>query len=151
MREPSTHDVDLTGQAVLVVDDEPDIRLLIRTMLSDFDLPISVVEEAATGSEALETVARLGRKYETVVVVLDKQLPDLDGLEVARVMLERNPSELIILFTGYLTNEVREQAMRIGVASCVAKLAFETLPAVMAVLLAGTDASAAAVGTESDA
>jgi len=57
---------------VLVVDDDPDIRWLTRTILSDrFD-----VLEAASGRAALDV---LGHEMSIDAVVLDVQMPELDG------------------------------------------------------------------------
>lgn len=149
--EPAAHDVDLTGQAILVVDDEVDIRKLVRVILSSSDLPISHIEDAVDGKEALDALPRLRRQYESVVVLLDKQLPDLDGLEVAKMMLERDPAEVIVLFTAYLTDEVREEAVHLGITACVTKTAVRTLPAVVSVLLAGPEAATEAISRESEA
>src|SRR5436305_4191955 len=145
------HDVDLTGQAVLVVDDEADIRQLVRVVLTTSGLPISVIEDAADGAEALDAVRRLRRQYQSVVVVLDKQLPDLDGLQVAKVMLERDPTELIVLFTAYLTDEVREEAVHLGITACVTKTRVRTLPAVIAALFAGPAAPTITIGSQPEA
>jgi len=138
-------DVDLTGQGVLVVDDEADIRELVRVVLSTSDLPISVIEDAADGAAALDVLPRLRRQCESVVVVLDKQLPDLDGLHVAKAMLERDPTELIVLFTAYLTDDVSQQAVRLGIKACVTKSRVQMLPAVISVLLSGPHATTRAL------
>ena len=144
--ETEQHDVDLTGQAVLVVDDERDVRDLIRALLEEADLPIAVIEEAADGTGALEALRLLRRQYATVVVVLDKQLPGIDGLEVARLMLDRDPSQAIVLFTGFLTDEVREAATHLGVTACVTKTAVRTLPSVIGLLLTDPDGATKPVG-----
>lgn len=61
---------------VLVVDDTPDIRLLLRAVLEQHQFH---VEEAPNGAEALR---RLDGGEWFDVVVLDVQMPDLDGWEV---------------------------------------------------------------------
>src|SRR5262245_44667013 len=65
------------GRTVLIVDDHPSFRATARVLLEaeGFD----VVGEAADGNKALEQVAVLHPD----VVLLDVQLPDLDGFEVA--------------------------------------------------------------------
>ena len=140
-------DVNLTGQAVLVVDDEADIRELVRGVLSRSDLPIAEIVDAADGAEALDALPRLQGQFESVVVVLDKQLPDRDGLEVAKAMLERDPAELIVLFTAYLTDDVSHEALRLGIKACVTKSRLQMLPAVISVLFSGPDATTKAVGS----
>ena len=148
---PEELNVDLTGPAVLVVDDEADIRKLARIVLSTSDLPIAVIEEAVNGAEALEALPRLRRQYQSVVVLLDKQLPDLDGLKVAKAMLERDPTELIVLFTAYLTDEVRVEAIDLGITACVTKTRVRTLPAVIATLVGAPDEVTKTVGIHPEA
>ncbi len=68
---------------LLVVDDEPPMRRLLRTSLSAQGYRVL---EAATGHQALDLLAR-----ETLeVVLLDLGLPDLDGLEVIRRLRASN-------------------------------------------------------------
>src|SRR3546814_9289830 len=75
---------------VLIVDDEPDLRLLLRTML-DLEADIDIAGEAGDGAEALERYAEIGPD----VLVLDQRMPVLSGLEVAeRVLQDRKSTRL---------------------------------------------------------
>ena len=65
------------GLPVLVVDDEPSLRRLLRTSLSAQGYRVL---EAGTGQGAIESLARDAPE----VVLLDLGLPDMDGLEVIR-------------------------------------------------------------------
>jgi CheY-like chemotaxis protein len=69
-------------QTVLIVDDHPAFRRSARLLLEaeGFD----VVGEAADGAAALEAAGRLA----PAVVLLDVQLPDIDGFDVAARLLE---------------------------------------------------------------
>jgi DNA-binding response OmpR family regulator len=69
---------------ILVVDDEPSIVELVRFTLEDADLR---VVEASDGAEALV----LARRVKPDLVLLDVQMPRLDGLEVCR-QLRREPA-----------------------------------------------------------
>lgn len=80
---------------VLVVDDEPAIRRFLRASLPAHGY---VVFEASDGRQAIEAV----RTHRPDLVVLDLGLPDLDGVEVTRVLREWTPLPIIIL-------SVREQ------------------------------------------
>src|SRR3954452_23442351 len=71
---------------VFVADDVPDMRALVRFALEDSP-DMVVVGEAGTGAEAVEGVG----KTRPDVVLLDLSMPDLDGLEVIAVVLERSP------------------------------------------------------------
>ncbi|HEY8721135.1 response regulator, partial [Pengzhenrongella sp.] len=64
---------------VLVVDDDEDIRFLVRTVLTRAGL--EVVAEAIDGVEALAALERLDPPPDPAVVVLDNRMPGLSGLE----------------------------------------------------------------------
>jgi DNA-binding NarL/FixJ family response regulator len=101
---------------VLVVDDEADLRLLLRTML-DLDPRIEIAGEAADGGEALERYAEL----EPDVVLLDLRMPVLNGIEVAERILGENPEQAIILFTAFLDPGLMAEATALGVRSVIGK------------------------------
>jgi DNA-binding NarL/FixJ family response regulator len=65
-------------KSVLIVDDHPSFRLSARRMLAEED-GFEVVGEAEDGAAAIAAV----RNLEPDLVLLDVQLPDLDGFEVA--------------------------------------------------------------------
>jgi CheY-like chemotaxis protein len=62
---------------VLVIDDEPDARVLLREMLEEFDVRVL---EAGDGEEGL----RLAHEHEPDLITLDLRMPDVDGWEVVR-------------------------------------------------------------------
>jgi CheY-like chemotaxis protein len=76
--------------AILVVDDHDGFRALARTML---EMAGFTVAEAATGAEATEA-ARIIRPR---LVLLDIQLPDVDGFEVARRLAGQEHGPVIVL------------------------------------------------------
>jgi two-component system KDP operon response regulator KdpE len=81
----------MTPLRILVVDDEPPIRRLLRTTLAAQDYR---VEEAADGEAALDFLKR----NPVDLVVLDLGLPGIDGLEVVRrLRAEGNVTPIIIL------------------------------------------------------
>jgi len=67
----------VTGIRTLIVDDEPLARERLRTLLNDRP-GITIIGECATGAEALETI----RSERPELVLLDVQMPELDGFEV---------------------------------------------------------------------
>ena len=82
------------AHTVLIVDDHAGFRASARSLLESggFD----VVGEAATGEEALA----LARELQPAVVLLDVQLPDLDGFEVAeRLLAVDEPPQVILTST----------------------------------------------------
>lgn len=79
-----------TGPRVLVVDDELAIRRFLHTSLTAHDY---TVFEAINGKEALSAVIA----HRPDLVILDLGLPDLDGIEVTRLLREWTPIPVIIL------------------------------------------------------
>jgi len=79
---------------VLVVDDHPGFRVLARRLLEDAGY--TVVGEASTGAEAVHQVEQL----KPDVVLLDIQLPDLDGFGVATLLNSRPAPPTIVLISS---------------------------------------------------
>ena len=77
--------------SVLIVDDHPSFRLSVRRMLEASGY--LVVGEAADGIAALEAV----RELQPELVLLDVQLPDIDGFEVADRIRTAGPTPVIVL------------------------------------------------------
>lgn len=73
---------DALPRTVLVVDDEPDMRLYLRSCLRSLALPFDRVIEAADGLEAL----RLVRSGDVDLVISDVGLPGLDGRRLSRAI-----------------------------------------------------------------
>ena len=101
----------------MIVDDEDDMRALLRNLIEIANDGLSVAAEAADGDQAL----RCWREAEPDVVVLDQRMPGLSGLETAERILAELPSQMIVLFTAYADEKVKAAADRIGVRACVPK------------------------------
>jgi DNA-binding NarL/FixJ family response regulator len=99
---------------------------------------IEVVGEAADGAEAMSKVEELDPPPMPTVILLDNRMPGLSGLDVAAKVLERTPSQLIILFSAYLDEETIAQAKRFGVAACVSKKDVFALPDIIRALVVST-------------
>lgn len=82
---------------VLVVDDQEDIRLLLRVHMS-FDTRIGEIREAASGAEAV-TVCR---DFAPDAVVLDHMMPEMTGEQAAAEIRRILPHTRIIAFSGGL-------------------------------------------------
>jgi CheY-like chemotaxis protein len=119
--------------SVLVVDDEPDMRLLAKAFLERGGF--SVIEEAGNGPEALEQFQQLNPPPIPSVVLLDNRMPGLTGLEVAERMLAKYPDQMIVLFSAHLEPEIEQEARAIGVAACVSKMQASRLPEIIRALL----------------
>ena len=98
---------------VLVVDDEPKLRSLVRSYLEREGY---VVLEAGTGARALE----LARSARPALVVLDLGLPDVPGEDVAR-LLGGNGETAVILLTARADESSRVTGLRAGADDYVTK------------------------------
>jgi CheY-like chemotaxis protein len=83
----------LAERTILIVDDEPVVRALLRAALEPAG---SRLVEAADGSEALESAWQ----YEPDVVLLDVGLPKLSGLDVCRALKTHPHPPRVLLMTG---------------------------------------------------
>jgi len=101
---------------VLVVDDDPAIRLICKTWLK---LDGHEVIEAADGQQALE----LAIAEDPAVVLLDLSMPVLDGLAVAKALREHERTRKlpVVVLTGETDVRVAKHAYELGVAGFFTK------------------------------
>jgi CheY-like chemotaxis protein len=110
----------------LIVDDVPDMRFLMRITLWN-DSASDITDEAESGEDALAAWDQ-GRHD---IVVLDMKMPGLSGLDVARQILARDPSQRVVMCSAYMDRDDVAEAIAIGVAACVDKYQITTLPEVV--------------------
>ena len=94
---------------VLIVDDSADIRLMLRLLL-DQDDRFDVVGEGGDGREAIELAGELRPD----VVLLDRQMPVLGGLEAIPELRRVSPDTEIVLYTAAGGAETEAAAMGAG-------------------------------------
>jgi DNA-binding NarL/FixJ family response regulator len=100
----------------ILVDDHPIVRQGLRALLEGQD-GCRVVGEAADGLTAIDLIATLRPD----VVILDLQLPDLHGLEVARRAREQSPDSKLIVLSMHGDEPFVLEALRHGVSGYVLK------------------------------
>jgi CheY-like chemotaxis protein len=106
----------LTGESILVVDDEPANLRLLTVLLSRNGYQ---VHEARTAEEALEIVA----KFRPRLVLADIQLPGMDGLEMTR-QLKSNPETkdiVVVAVTAFAMKGDEEKALDAGCDGYITK------------------------------
>jgi two-component system invasion response regulator UvrY len=101
---------------ILVVDDNPAVRHYLRAILEQ-QTTWQVCDEARTGEEALQRV----KKAPPDLILLDFQMPDLNGLDVAQQISELFPRIPILMVTIHLSSQLAEAARRVGVRGACAK------------------------------
>ena len=113
---------------MLIVDDELDMRMLVRLVIEMANNGLSIVGEAADGVEALQVWRDLDGPPVPDVVILDNRMPELSGLEVAEQILRERPAQLIVLYSAFLDDNVRAKARELGITMCVSKHDLEKPP-----------------------
>lgn len=101
---------------ILLVDDNPAVRRYLRAVLEQQE-SWKVSGEARTGAEALHMVLTSPPD----LVVLDYQMPDLNGVDVAKQISELFPSIPILMVTLHLSKQLAEAAKEAGVRGACAK------------------------------
>ena len=119
---------------ILIVDDDPDMRDLVKTAI-ELDGRHRVVAEAIDGPDALAKYDELDAPPVPDVVILDNRMPDMTGLEVAERILAAVPAQQIVLFTAYPDAATLQRAEELGVARVVSKTEFAQLPEIVRSLL----------------
>jgi DNA-binding NarL/FixJ family response regulator len=99
----------LTPLRLIYADDDPAMRLMIKTMLGLVD-GVEVVGEAVDGEEAI----RLVREHEPDLVLLDVQMPGLDGPSAAEMIRALRPKTRVVLHTALPTAATQRRAERLG-------------------------------------
>ena len=111
----------------LIVDDDDDMRFLLRVVIEAANEGLTIAGEARSGSEAVAQ----WRAHDPDVVVLDHRMPDRTGLEVAAEMLAERPEQSIILFSAFLDEETIARAEALGVRACLSKDRYDEIPAAL--------------------
>lgn len=106
--------------AVLLVDDHSLVRRGFRRMLED-EPDIRVIGEASDGVEAVD----LARSLKPQVIVMDCALPELNGLQATRKILEFAPQTLILMLSMHTEDTWVRQAMEAGARGYVLKNALD--------------------------
>ncbi len=99
----------------LLVDDEPHVRLLIKTLLKQ--LGITTVWEAGDGTTALE----LAGAHKPNVVLLDINLPQMGGLQVLAKLKAAHPDMPVIIVSSQSTMKTVMQTRELGAEAYVLK------------------------------
>lgn len=100
---------------ILLIDDEAHIRKYVSLILKSIGSPVIV--EAANG---LEGIAAYQRENPDLVL-LDVNMPQMDGLETLQKLKEIDPNCVVIMLTSIANRQTIEQAVELGAANYIRK------------------------------
>ncbi|MBA4698328.1 MAG: response regulator [Ruminococcus sp.] len=102
---------------VMIVDDEYLQRELVRHSVDWDKLGLKICAEAEDGNQVLELV----NKVKPDIIIMDINIPFVNGLEVSRIIKEKEPDIQILILTAYGEFEYAREALRFGAVSFVLK------------------------------
>jgi len=115
---------------ILVVDDNPSVRRYLRRALEQHE-HWRVCDEARDGQDAVDRFW----KIRPDVIVLDFQMPTMNGLDAARILTRLSPETPILIVTLYLSKQLSDEARKVGArGACVKTDTVSMLDAVGALL-----------------
>lgn len=109
----------LTGNGrILVVDDEPDIRRVVRLMLEKAGYDVL---EAADGQAAIAAINTGENRLVVDAVVCDMRMPKINGLEAIAYFRDHFPHVPVVVLTGFPDTEMAVSCLRNGVVDYLVK------------------------------
>ena len=104
----------MATEKVLLVDDEQEFTQVLSQRMESRGVG---VDTAASGNEALQKAK--DTPYDAII--LDLAMPQMDGIETLKHLLEVNPDLQVILLTGYATVEKGIEAVKLGAMDFLTK------------------------------
>ena len=102
-------------QRILIIDDEDNIRRVIRLALEAAGYEVGEASDGARGLEAYKD----GSTWDAVL--LDQKMPGMDGLETLRRIKERRPDARVVMATAFASIELAVNAMKLGATDFIRK------------------------------
>ncbi|MEV6276727.1 response regulator transcription factor [Nocardia sp. NPDC051832] len=107
---------DATGTRLLVAEDHPMVAMALQSAFELVD-DIEVVETAGS----LETAIAAAGRHQPHVILLDRRMPDGDGVAAIHRLREVSPQARVLVFTGDANREVADRVLAAGGAGLVLK------------------------------
>lgn len=102
---------------VVIADDEEIIRNGLKNLIESYDLDLSVIATAQNGEEALNIIS----KYSPEIILMDINMPFMNGLQVIEKIREIDTEAKIIIISGYDEFDYAQRALELGVFSYLLK------------------------------
>lgn len=101
---------------IILADDEHLLRAALSALLP-LDGTIDVVDTAGNGSEAVTATLR----HRPDVLVVDLEMPDMDGLEAVAAILAERPEQRVLMLTRHARPGVLRRALKLGIQGFMSK------------------------------
>ena len=108
----------------MIVDDDDDMRFLIRSVIQRADSGVEIVAEADNGTSAM--TSWLAERPD--VVITDQRMPGMTGLELTARLHAEDPDVPVILYSAFLDDAMRAQAEAAGVCAVIDKDRYADIP-----------------------
>ncbi|QBD85308.1 response regulator [Clostridium tetani] len=102
---------------IVIADDEDTIRNGLKNLIESYELNLSVIATAKDGEEAMKVI----EKYHPEIILMDINMPFMNGLDVIKGIHERNKDAKIIIISGYSQFEYAQKALELGVFNYLLK------------------------------
>lgn len=103
------------SRRVLIIDDETNIRRMMRLTLESDGYEVEDAEDGVKG------LAMFGNGERFDAVLLDQKMPGMDGISTLRQIRERAPSARVVMITAFGTIELAVDAMKLGATDFLRK------------------------------
>ncbi len=101
-------------EKVLIIDDEQEFTEALAERMTNRGMTVSTSSSAIEGLKSIED-----KSFD--VVVLDLQMPEMDGIETLKILKKKRPELQVILLTGHATVEKGIEAMKLGAMDLLEK------------------------------
>jgi len=105
---------EATTRKILVVDDEQNMRIALYEALSRNEYEVVVAENGRMALDILD-------KTHADLVITDIKMPEMDGIELLRLLKGRDPDLPVVVITGYATVDTAVEAMKRGAFDYILK------------------------------
>ena len=116
-------DPDLTGMSALVVDDTMANRLILKETLAGLGARVSEAESGARALDEIRRAARAGNPYQ--LVLLDHDMPEMDGLQVAQTLKLERPElgkgAIILMLSSVDLTPSPDELRQLDIDRCLVK------------------------------
>jgi DNA-binding NarL/FixJ family response regulator len=100
---------------VLVAEDHPGLAKAVCRLLA---IECDVLGNVADGGAVLDAAQRL----QPDVIVVDLNLPNVNGLEACRRIVQANPAAKVIIFSAMADDDIRQRSIEVGASAFMSKL-----------------------------